>query len=135
MHPVSKKTSSPASEIHTSSKINAVRLKQAALALLGLYVCFTATIAHRHTTVVSGVDVPWGLLLALFGTFVIARAIDPLARLGSAFFALGWAVGLTVPMFSPGGSYLVAEDWLGLTFMFGSVGVLALAVLRGSRTP
>lgn len=114
---------------------HAVRLKQAGLVLLGLYVCFCATIAHRHTTVVNGIDVPWGLFLAIFGTYAIARAADPVARLGAAFFAFGWAVGLTLPMFSPGGSYLVAQDWLGLSFMFGSFGGLALAVLRGSTQP
>lgn len=114
-----------------------MRLKQAALTILGLYVCFAATIAHRHTTVLDGVDLPWGLLLGLIAAYSIARAIDPWVRLGAAFFGLGWALGLslTVPMFSPGGSYLVAQDWLGLSFLFGSMGALALAVLRGSRTP
>lgn len=112
-----------------------MKLKQATFSVLGLYVCFTATIAHRHTTVISGVDVPWGLFLALIGAYAIARAIDPWVRLGAAFFGLGWGVGLTVPMFSPGGSYLIAQDWLGLSFLFGGLGVLALAVLRGSRTP
>jgi hypothetical protein len=112
-----------------------VRLKQAALIVLGLYVCFTATIAHRHTAVVGGLDVPWGLILALVGAYSIARLVDPWVRLGAAFFGLGWAVGLTVPMFSPGGSYLVAQDWLGLTFLLGSLGVLALAIVRGDPHP
>lgn len=126
--PVLKKTSSPACDPPP------VRFKQAALFFLGLYVCFIATIAHRHTTVISGVDVPWGLLLALVGAYAIARAIDPWVRLGTAFFGLGWAVGLTAPMFSPGGSYLLAQDWLGLSFLLGGLGVLALAVVRGPRT-
>lgn len=112
-----------------------MRLGQAALAVLGLYVCFTATIAHRHTTEIGGVDVPWGLILALVGAYSVARLVDPWVRLGAAFFALGWAVGLTVPMFSPGGSYLVAQDWLGLTFLLGSLAALALAVVQGPRTP
>jgi len=111
-----------------------VRFKQVLLTFLGLYVCLVATIAHRHTTVLGGVDVPWGLLLALIGAYSIARVIDPWVRLGAAFFGLGWAVGLTVPMFSSGGSYLVATDALGLSFLFGSMGALALAVVRGSRT-
>ena len=112
-----------------------MRFKQTALFFLGLYVCFAATIAHRHTTVISGVDVPWGLLLSVVSAYAIARAIDPWVRLGAAFFGFGWAVGLTVPMFSPGGSYLIAEDWLGLSFMFGGLGALALAVVRGSKQP
>lgn len=112
-----------------------MRLRQAALVLLGLYACLVATIAHRHTVAIDNLEFPWGLLLALVGVYSIARAVDPWVRLGAAFFALGWAMGLTLPMLSPGESYLIAEDWLGLTFMLGGVGVLALAVLRGSRTP
>lgn len=112
-----------------------MRLKRAALTLLGLYACLIATLAHRRTTEVFGVEVPWGLLLALVAAYSIARAVDPWARLGAAFFGLGWAVGLTVPMFSPGGSYLVAQDWLGLSFLLGSMAAIALAVMRRSRTP
>jgi len=110
-----------------------VRLQQSAIILLGLYVCLTATIAHRHTATIGGVDVPWGVVLGIIGAYSIARFIDDWVRLGAAFFGLGWAAGLTVPMFSPGGSYLVAQDWLGLSFLFGSLAALAVAVLRGPR--
>lgn len=112
-----------------------MRLKRAALFLLGSYVCLVATIAHRHEAVIDGVDVPWGLVLALIGTYFVARAVERWVRLGDSFFALGWAVGLIAPMISPGGSYLVAADWLGLSFIFGGVGVLALAVVGGSKAP
>lgn len=103
--------------------------------MLGLYVCLIATIAHRHTTLISGINVPWGLPLALIGAYAIARAINPWVWLGTAFFGFGWAVGLIAPMFSPGDSYLLAQDWLGLSFMFGGLGAMALAVIRGPRTP
>lgn len=112
-----------------------MRLRQVVLVVFGLYACLAATIAHRHTVAVDNIDLPLGLLLALIGAYSIARAVDPWAGLGSAYFALGWAIGLTLPMLPPGGSYLIAEDWLGVTFMLGSVGGLALAVVRGSRTP
>lgn len=111
-----------------------MRLKQAALIVLGLYVCFTATIAHRQSYAIGGVDVPWGLLLGLVGAYSVALLADLWVRLGSAFFGLGWGMGLTVPMFAPGGSYLVAQDWIGLCFLLGSLAVIALAVLRGSKT-
>lgn len=107
-----------------------IRVRQSALAILGLYVCLAATIAHRHTLPVAGVDLPWGLTLGLVAAYFVARAVAPWVRLGALFFALGWALGLTLPMLTPGDSYLVAEDWLGLTFMFASLGLLALAVVR-----
>lgn len=110
-----------------------MRLRQGALVLLGLYACLTATIVHRHTAAIDNLDLPWGLLLALVAAYSIARAVDRWAPLGAAFFALGWALGLTLPMLVPGDSYLVAEDWLGMTFMLGGVAALALAVVRGSR--
>ena len=111
-----------------------MRLRQAALGLLGLYVCLAATIAHRHMTAVGVVDLPWGLLLGLIGAYSIARLVDLWARLGAAFFGLGWGVGLTVPMFAPGGGYLVAQDWIGLCFLFGTLAAIALSVWRGSTT-
>ena len=107
-----------------------MKIKRAALALLGLYVCLVASIIHRHTYVIGGVDVPWAMVLDFIAAYSVARAVRLWVRLGDAFFALGWALGLTIPMLSPGGSYLIAQDWLGITFMLGSVAVLALAVIR-----
>lgn len=110
-----------------------MRLRQAALALLGLYVCLVASIVHRHTYVVGGIDLPWGIVLGILAAYSVARSVKRWVRSGDLFFALGWAIGLTLPMFSPGGSYLIAEDWLGMSFMFGGLAVLALAIIRGSR--
>ncbi len=115
-----------------------MRLKRAALVLLGLYVCLVASIIHRHTYVVGEVEIPWAMALDFIAVYSVTRAVRPWVRLGDAFFALGWALGLMIPMiptislFSMGGSYLIAQDWLGLTFMFGSIAVLALAVIRRS---
>lgn len=107
-------------------------LKRAALVLLGLYVCLVASIIHRHVYVARGVELPWAMGLDFVAAYSVARAVRPWVRSGDAFFALGWALGLTIPMFSPGGSYLIAEDWLGMTFLFGSLALLALAVIRRS---
>ncbi len=49
-----------------------------------------------------------------------------------AWLGLGWASMLTALQLSPGGSYLVATDWMGLTFAAGS---LALIVWGALRTP
>jgi hypothetical protein len=106
-----------------------MRLRQAALTILGLYVCLAATVAHRHTVVITGVDVPWGLFLGLFAAYWVASAAQMWARLGALFFSLGWTAGLALPMLTPGDSYLVAGDWLGLGFMFASFALLALVII------
>ncbi len=111
-----------------------VRLRQAGLTLLGLYVCLAASIAHRQTADVAGLELPWGIALGFIAVYSTARAVSPWVRSGELFFALGWTLGLTLPMLSPGGSYLIAQDWLGLTFMFGSVALLGLAIIRSGRS-
>lgn len=107
-----------------------MRLRQAALTVLGLYACLAATIAHRHTVLIAGIDVPWGLLLGLVAAYAVASAAQMWVRLGALFFSLGWAAGLALPMLTGGDSYLVAGDWLGLGFMFASFALLALVIIR-----
>lgn len=106
--------------------------KRAALTFLGLYVCTIASIVHRHTTEVLGLDIPWAMVLGFVAAYSIARVVRLWTRSGDLFFALGWAIGLTVPMLSPGGSYLIAQDWLGITFLAGGLAALALAIIRTS---
>ncbi len=101
--------------------------------VLGIYVCFVATITHRHATEWMGIRVPWGLILAVAGTFAIAVAAERLTRGGTIWFMLGWATGLVWPMLVPGTSYFVAQDAIGLLFMFGAVGSLAVAAVHASR--
>lgn len=110
-----------------------MRVKQGALAFLGLYVCLIATISHRHTATVGGIELPWGVALGLVAAYTIARTGEEWVRMGGAFFGLGWAIGVALPMFVPGDSYLVAGDWLGLLFMLGSFAALAIAVLRSTH--
>jgi len=106
--------------------------KRAALVVVGAYLCLVAAIVHRHTAGVVGVRVPWGLILALAATLAVVIAASELMRVGGAWLGLGWAAVLTALQLSPGGSYLVATDWLGLTFAGGS---LALIVWGALRTP
>lgn len=110
-----------------------MRVKQAAVFLLGLYVCLVATIAHRHTAVWGGMTVPWGVILAVVGSYATARGAGTVVRSGTVWFVMGWALGLILPMLAPGDSYLVAEDALGLTFMAAGVGSLAIAAVRAPR--
>ncbi|AWB93044.1 hypothetical protein [Aeromicrobium chenweiae] len=108
-------------------------MRRAALVALGLYVCVVGAIVHRHVGVVGGVEWPWGAALAAAVTYVTAVAAGVLERRGAAWFALGWAVGLLSLQWSPGGSYLVAADWLGWGFTVSSLGVVVLAVLKPPR--
>lgn len=107
-------------------------LKRAALVFVGAYLCVVAAIVHRHTVGVSGTQVPWGLVLALVATAAVVLAASELVRVGGAWLGLGWAAMLTALQLSPGGSYLVATDWMGLTFAAGS---LVLIVWGALRTP
>lgn len=108
-------------------------MKRFLLVLLGLYVCVLGSVTHRHVWVADGVTWPWGLVLAIAVTYVVAVAAGLLARTGSAFFALGWAGGLLGLQLSPGGSYLIASDWLGWTFTAVSLGCIVLAMVRPPR--
>ena len=108
-------------------------MKRAALVFVGAYLCVVAAIAHRHTVDVSGIGVPWGLVLALVATAAIVLAASELVRVGGAWLGLGWAAMLTALQLSPGGSYLVATDWLGLAFAAGSLVLIVWGALRTPR--
>lgn len=107
-----------------------MRVKRVALTVLGVYVALVATVVHRHTVLIGQLQLPWGLLLGLLAAYSVAVSAEGWLRGGALFFAFGWVLGLTLPMLVPGDSYLLAEDWLGFGFMFVSLAVLALAVIR-----
>lgn len=108
-------------------------MKRFLVAALGLYVCLLGAVTHRHVWVAGGVTWPWGLVLAIAVTCVVAVAAGLLVHTGSAFFALGWAAGLLALQWSPGGSYLIASDWLGWAFTAVSLGGIVLAMVRPPR--
>ncbi len=102
------------------------------LVAAGAYLCVIAALVHRHTVEVAGARVPWGLIVVLVATLAVVLAASELIRVGGAWLGLGWAAMLTALQLSPGGSYLVATDWMGLTFAGGS---LVLIVWGALRTP
>lgn len=106
---------------------------RAALAVLGLYVCLLGAVVHRQVWVAGGVDWPWGLAVSIAVTGVVTLAANGVLRIGGAWFALGWASGLLALQWSPGGSYLIASDWLGLAFTVGSLGVIVVLVTLRPR--
>lgn len=108
-------------------------MKRAILVVTGAYLCFIGAFVHRHMTYVDGFGWPWGLVLVLSATCAVVLAADTIIRLGSAWLGLGWGAALLVLQLSPGGSYLVASDWLGWTFTIGSLGLVVLGIWRTSR--
>lgn len=101
---------------------------RAGLVVVGAYVCLLGAVLHRQTWWAAGVSWPWGLLVVLALTLLVTSAANGVSRVGGAWFALGWAVALLALQWSPDGSYLVASDWLGLSFTIGGVGVIVLAI-------
>jgi hypothetical protein len=108
-------------------------VKRAALVVLGAYVSIMGAFVHRHTWRFHGLDWPWGLLVAIVATYVLALAADRVASVGGAWFGLGWGIALPAQQFSPGGSYLIASDWLGWSFTLGCLGAIVVGVVRTPR--
>lgn len=103
------------------------------MALVGGYVCLLGAFTHRHAWVGADITWPWGLVLTIAVTYVVAVAAELVVRTGSACIALGWATVLLALQLSPGGSYLVASDWLGWIFTGVSLGAIVLAMVRPPR--
>lgn len=99
----------------------------------GLYVSLLASVIHRHTSEVGSLTVPWGMLLAIATTYLAVQGVDAAIRGTAPWFAIGWAVGLLVPMLFPGESFLIAEDAVSISYLLGGVGALAVATVRASR--
>jgi hypothetical protein len=104
-----------------------------ALLVVGAYDCLLGAVVHRQVWVAGGVTLPWGLVATVVVTALVTVAANDAVRVGGAWFALGWAAALLLLQWSPGGSYLVASDWLGLAFTAGSLGVIVLAVAVRTR--
>ncbi len=102
---------------------------RAALSFLGIYVCLLGAVVHRQVWRVGDTSWPWGLVAAIIVTALVTLAANVLMRIGGAFIALGWSVGLLALQWSPGGGYLVASDWLGLSFTVGCLGAIVAGVV------
>ena len=108
-------------------------LARVGVLLLGAWVGALGAVVHRMTVGVGGLDVPWGLVLALVATLATAVACDGLVRVGAAWFGFGWTLVLLLQQVQSTGSYLVASDTLGWTFTIGGLGVCAAAVVVAPR--
>ncbi|MEH3034030.1 MAG: hypothetical protein PGN07_08305 [Aeromicrobium erythreum] len=101
--------------------------------VLGLLVGVLGAVEHRQRTDLGGIDLPWGLVLALGAAWCVALAADRLVVLGSAWFTVGWGSVLLLQQLGGDGSYLVADDGLGWAFMVGGLAGLVLVVVWASR--
>ena len=103
------------------------------LLAVGVYVGGLGAFVHRHEWRAGGVAWPWGLVLSVAVTALVAVAAARVHRVGAAWFALGWALVLMVPMLPANGSYLVADDWLGWTYALAGAGVIGGVLWAFSR--
>lgn len=108
-------------------------MKRFLMALVGAYVCLLGAFTHRHVWVAGDITWPWGLVLVIAVTYVVAVAAELIVQTGSACIALGWGAMLLALQWSAGGSYLVASDWFGWLFTGVSLGVIVLAMVRPPR--
>jgi hypothetical protein len=108
-------------------------VRRASVAVVGAYLCVIGAVVHRHTTYAGGIDWPWGLALVVGGTYAVVLAAEQFAPVGGAWLGLGWSLALVAQHFSPGGSYLVASDWLGWGFTVGSLGAIVAGVVWPPR--
>jgi hypothetical protein len=108
-------------------------LTRLALGLLGAYVAVLGMVVHRQRAELLGVEWPWGLALAIGVAVVAAVAAGHVRRMGESWFMLGWVLVVLAQAAAPGGSYLVAADWLGWTFTLLGMGCLGLVVVWNSR--
>ena len=104
-----------------------------AVLALGLWVGAMGAVVHRQVWLVGPWQVPWGLLVVLVTTGVLAHAAGRWRRLGAAWFALGWSLLLTAQPLLPNGGYLVATDWLGWAHTLLTAGVIVAVVVRAPR--
>lgn len=99
--------------------------------LIGVIYGAVATVGHRQAIRIAGVEIPWGLAVALIGVFALLLGIRLVA--GGRWVAAATAVGvvgivalLTLP--GPGGSVLVAGDLVGTIWAVGPALIAVLVV-------
>jgi hypothetical protein len=84
----------------------------------------------------GGIALPWGLVLSVaasVGVVLLARAI---ARPQGFAAAAGWIVGAGLVLGGrPEGDYLMAQDWLGLSFLLIAPVLVIAGAASGVRTP
>lgn len=112
-----------------------------ALLVLGAAAGFAGTFVSRHQLLLGGpggLPLPWGFVLTAAGTLGLFLSGARLFGSGGVLSAgLGWmALVVTFMLPRAEGDVLLAQDWLGIGFLF--VGVIGAAVAFGrtiNRSP
>lgn len=100
----------------------------------GFVTGFHAVFVHRNQVLLGGVEVPYGLLLALLATCVGSWLSSRLLAGGAVCFAAGWFALVVAQQTVRPGSYLIASDGLGWSFLILGMGCLVVVVLRTRTT-
>ena len=103
--------------------------------VLGLAVAVLGLFAHRDTAQVAGMDLPWGLVVALLTAFTLVCAAGALAGAsGAACAAAGWVACVLLALSGrPEGDYLLAADAIGQGYLWGGLATVAVAFAVGVR--
>ena len=108
----------------------------AAIAVVSAGVAVLATLVSRLAWRPGAVALPWGLVLSIAasaGAVLLARA---LARQHGFAAAAGWIVGAGLVLGGrPEGDYLLAQDWLGITFLVVAPVVVIGSAASAEQTP
>ena len=106
---------------------------RAALVLVGTYVGLLGAVVHRLRADAGVIVLPWGLVLALVTTALVAWSAGRLVPVGAAWVAVGWTLVLVLQGLGGAGSYLVGSDAWGWAFLGGGLVVLTVVILLGPR--
>lgn len=101
---------------------------------LGVVVAVAAVLAHRTAGEVAGVEVPWGVVLAVLGSVAVSLGVGAVTQAAwpVAGYGIGWcAIVLLLLAGRPEGDYLVAGDGRGWGFLVGGSLSVVVVTLRG----
>ncbi|MCI2959245.1 DUF6113 family protein [Agromyces atrinae] len=100
-------------------------------ALAGAVFGFFATFGHQAQTVVAGVSIPWGIVLALLGVAALVLGIRLITRdRWASFWTAGGLLAVVFVLSLPGigGSVLVTDSVLGTVWAVGPTLIAVLIV-------
>ncbi|WP_229051676.1 hypothetical protein [Aeromicrobium sp. Leaf350] len=90
-------------------------------------------VVHRHDADLVGVDVPWGLLVALAPLVPLVLVADRTVSLGGAAIMIGWGAVLVLQSSASPGQYLIGDDPVGWTYTLLGLALLVVTVIGNSR--
>ncbi|GAA1751584.1 hypothetical protein [Aeromicrobium alkaliterrae] len=79
-----------------------------------------------------GLDVPWGVAVALLPLVPLVLVADRTVSLGGAALMIGWGSVLVLQSTSPG-QYLIGDDPIGWTYTLLGLALLVIGVIVNSR--